>query len=316
MAKRKSESRHMPPNRAERRGRELALKLLTVLLAMLLAVFSTGAAADHISPRRVTTTDARVAKTDNQVMVLEGLVASQEVLLNVYRCQLRRDTHIVPGGCPAPVPTGYRIPVYSCVPSGIPVDDEDLQRVVDRLNWEVGGFFARESSGLATVTFTAGQVLWPPDAELGRETLATLDRVRANKGSLTRRDVRETSACYRAARQDVGSDLLLMILPAPWPDRGTDGLGVAWYGGPVIVDGVAFGSADHHGRLATVAHELGHALFGWDHTNTGGCRYEWSVMSSDQSCQPFTRYDIDIALATFEVVCSQRASVGWPCDGG
>lgn len=50
MAGRKSGSRYTPPNRAERRRRELGLKLSTVLLAVLLAVFSTGAAADHIPP--------------------------------------------------------------------------------------------------------------------------------------------------------------------------------------------------------------------------------------------------------------------------
>ena len=47
--------------------------------------------------------------TQNDLDVRDGLIQSQEALLNVYRCRFNVDTQIVPGGCkdgqPAPTPT-------------------------------------------------------------------------------------------------------------------------------------------------------------------------------------------------------------------
>ncbi len=37
--------------------------------------------------------------TQQEVAVRDGLIASQEALLNVYRCRFNRDTQLVPGGC-------------------------------------------------------------------------------------------------------------------------------------------------------------------------------------------------------------------------
>ena len=37
--------------------------------------------------------------TQNDIDVRDGLIQSQEVLLNVYRCQFDIDTQLVPGGC-------------------------------------------------------------------------------------------------------------------------------------------------------------------------------------------------------------------------
>lgn len=58
--------------------------------------------------------------TSHEIGVRDELVASQEALLNVYRCRFVIDTHIVPGGCSGGVPsnTKGRISVPQAPPSG------------------------------------------------------------------------------------------------------------------------------------------------------------------------------------------------------
>ena len=275
---------------------------VAILAVFLLIALPAGSSADHIAPIETTITDAELADVANAVMRLEGLVVSQEVLLNVYRCELGRDTQLVPGGCPATLPAGYQIPVYLCGPEGT-YNDESLQWVVGTLNWSVTAFFARQSSGLASVTFTAGQVVSPSGVDWSEETVAGVSR-RFYRGD------REVSDCYGAAWKHSETQLVLIFVP-----NGGGTAGTAGFGGPAWVAMDANGGWGHDQILVTVAHELGHALWDWPHTNLNNtCLYDWSLMDSGYGCHPFHPLDYETPLAIFEVVCWQRTMAGWPCD--
>ena len=60
--------------------------------------------------------------TQHDIEVRDGLIQSQEVLLNVYRCRFDVDTQIVPGGCVdgAPAPVGLDGPESGPEPLGPP----------------------------------------------------------------------------------------------------------------------------------------------------------------------------------------------------
>ena len=50
-------------------------------------------------PDTVVAGAAPQSPTQSDLKVRDGLIQSQEVLLNVYRCQYNIDTQLVPGGC-------------------------------------------------------------------------------------------------------------------------------------------------------------------------------------------------------------------------
>lgn len=111
----------------------------------------------------------------SDVEARDRLIAAQEDLLNTYRCRFKIDTSAVPGGCvggksagPIFVPPAEPPPatadvtdvmVFICAAEDRGYGQADLDYEVNLLNVVVGGFYLRESSGLATVRFVPGGVV-------------------------------------------------------------------------------------------------------------------------------------------------------------
>ena len=254
--------------------------------------------------------------TPNRADIAERdrLVAAQEALLNVYRCRFDIDTEIVPGGCistpepdppttqtpPLEVRTTAAIPVFYCAPAGR-YSESELADVVADLNQYVTPFYARESSGLANVYFTAGGIV-SPSFDWQNTTLSDL----FDRGSL--------SACDVAAIAEGQGSQILILIDIESGERfggyATNGLGPsrvslrAW-GGP-------FGGGFHY----IVAHEIGHGLFGLEHTDDEEIRaYQcsevvWSLMNGTDECR--IRSTID-PLSFDEILCWQKEELDWPC---
>ncbi len=66
---------------------------------------------------------AASAQTTEDVEVRDQLIANQEALLNVYRCQFNIDTQVVPGGCTNGAPT---LPAVEPVPFGSNPTPQDI----------------------------------------------------------------------------------------------------------------------------------------------------------------------------------------------
>lgn len=279
-------------------------RAIAFLVAVLLVFASTGASAHHRTPREFTYTGADLAEVVRQRLIRDGLIAAQEAVLNVYRCELGRDVQTVPGGCPAPVPVSYRLPVYYCVEPAVQITGEQVRRVVDEMNRVVSSFFARESAGRVSVSFTFGGVVTPAGADWSRQHVAGADGLR-------RWEARERFSCYRAGWEHSGTDLFVMFLP---PNPADSKIGGAYPDGPIFIDRIAHGGWHHPGGIqSTVAHEVGHALFKWDHTDNQGCRYEQSVMDSDGECHLLKHHDYELSLGDFDIPCPLRQQAGWPC---
>ena len=254
--------------------------------------------------------------TPNRADIAERdrLVAAQEALLNAYRCRFDIDTEIVPGGCistpepdppttqtpPLEVRTTAAIPVFYCAPAGR-YSESELADVVADLNQHVTPFYARESSGLANVHFTVGGIV-SPSFDWQNTTLSDL----FDRGSF--------SACDVAAIAEGQGSQILILIDIEGGERfggyATNGLGPsrvslrAW-GGP-------FGGGFHY----IVAHEIGHGLFGLEHTDDEEIRaYQcsevvWSLMNGTDECR--IRSTID-PLSFEEILCWQKKELDWPC---
>lgn len=244
----------------------------------------------------------------------DRLIADQEALLNAYRCRFDIDVGVVPGGCtstPEPDPsttptptlevrTTAAIPVFYCAPAGRH-SESDLAEVVADLNQHVTPFYARESSRLVNVYFTVGGIV-SPSINWQHTTLSDL----FDQGS--------SSPCdFAAIARGQGAQILILI-DVETGDRfggyATNGLGPsrvslnAW-GGP-------FGGGFHY----IVAHEIGHGLFGLEHTDDDEVRpYQcsevvWSLMNGTDECR--IRSTID-PLSFDQILCWQKEQLDWPC---
>ena len=252
--------------------------------------------------------------TPNRADIAERdrLVAAQEALLNVYRCRFDIDTEIVPGGCSGTsdqtsqttvldTQTSIAIPVFYCAPVGH-YDHSHLAEMVADLNQHVTPFFARESSELVNVYFTIGGIVSPIfDWE-----------------SITLRELWERggySSCDTAAIDAANSETQILIILDI--QNGENLGGYATYNtGPSRVTFESWGGPFGNGYRYNIAHELGHALFSFQHTDSEDVgEYDcsevaWSVMNKSDEC--LTRSNID-PLSYYEILCWQKTTLGWPC---
>ncbi|MCY3960260.1 MAG: hypothetical protein OXG34_01145 [bacterium] len=140
----------------------------------------------------------------SDLVARDGLIQSQEALLNVYRCQYSIDAHLVPGGCsknlPSPSPTPSSTPTAAPTPSvqtvsvvlcGSEGDFDDqvalipsvdtsqdlLEAMVAQLNKVVSPFWSWHSSGFSRLNFIEAGVVERGDIE--RTTTLTLSELRA-----------------------------------------------------------------------------------------------------------------------------------------
>ena len=245
----------------------------------------------------------------------DRLIADQEALLNVYRCRFGIDTEVVPGGCtstPDPDPlttqtptlevrTTAAIPVFYCAPAGR-YSDSNLADMVADLNQHVTPFYARESSGLANVYFTVGGIV-SPSFDWQNTTLSDL----FDRGGYSACDI----AAIAAGGQ--GPQILILIDIASGGKFGgyaTNGLG------PSRVSLRAWGGPLGGGFHYIVAHEIGHGLFGLEHTDDDEVRayrcseVVWSLMNGTGECR--IRSEID-PLSFNQILCWQKEQLDWPC---
>ena len=274
------------------------MKRLAIILAIaLLVAIPASSAADHNPKPTIPLAVAVQAMT-----VRDAQIAAQELLLNAYRCELGKDLELVPGGCPVPLPETHQIPVYLCAPSGV-YSDENLQWVVEKLNANVSPFYTKESWARALITFTPARILSPSGTNWSQETVKGITR-RFDRGNA------EVSDCYGAAWAHSATQLVLIFVPSGGGTAGTTG-----YGGPIWVGMDAWGGWNYEGIMSVVAHELGHALWDWSHTDTGSCRFERSLMDSGSRCLDPDGLGLawDLPLGAYHIPCYQRAEAGWRC---
>lgn len=163
--------------------------------------------------------------------------------------------------------------VYYCGAGSRGYGNTNLEADVESLNRIVPQFFARESSGLTRMRFTAGTVLTPNFEIRSNWTWTTLTLAdwaepnnrewegHAEVPSLDGVDPCQQAAIDHAKVTGISRQQILVLM-----DAKPDGVsGYAWTDlGPATV-----ALSDHFGRnvnyLATVAHELGHSVYGWKH---------------------------------------------------
>lgn len=155
--------------------------------------------------------------------------------------------------------------------------------------------------------FTEGSVP-SPDIDWSLETAEAL-------GLLVETGRQEDGfACYRAAWEHSATQLAAIFLPVDPSGGPTSGTSAP--GGPVFVEMGAWGGWDHtQGILSTTAHEIGHALYDWPHTDLDCvCLDKWSVMNRNTRCYDPSNQGLgwDVPLGTYHVVCWQRTMAGWP----
>lgn len=264
------------------------------------------------------------------------LAYDQEILLNVYRCKFDVDTEVVPGGCaegmpvvetepptalpnpetgsePVSLPTSqtqqpqtsaYTIPVYYCGEVfdrhspfeilSLGYDYGDLVDDVASLNGNVADFYRQESSGFASLRFTVGDVF--------RSQTQTWEEWSVHKVL----EDRGEGSCYDLAQRAVGSTsvnyLALILVPRHPAD---EHLGAAFFNGPAVAAGWWWHTAPIGAWYRTIAHELGHALFHWEHPDR--CSPQGTLMLSG-TCHPSS-----LRLSQVSVSCANRHSAGWPC---
>ena len=78
-------------------------RALVLVAALVVLLVATGGAsvAQNDQPTSLDAALQRIAVLEDAIAQRDQLVATQEALLNAYRCLFSIDTHIVPGGCPA-----------------------------------------------------------------------------------------------------------------------------------------------------------------------------------------------------------------------
>ncbi len=173
------------------------------------------------------------------------------------------------------LPQHLELNVFYCGPSGV-YDDARLQAEVDLLQQHVGSFYRRESGFDAsggtrgtTITFSVGGILpadiLPPGEVWQHQTLGDWFYKTHNERWSTGSD----DPCRIAAKNRTGnSRSVILVNIASGPE---DTLGYAPVGaGPatsLIVErqGEFYGYSQRQFLNHTVAHEIGHAFYGWEH---------------------------------------------------
>ncbi len=200
----------------------------------------------------------------------------------------------------------YEVPTYFCAPKGR-YSTRLMRSIVSDLNEQVNAFFKRESSGLADV-----QIVWKGSVSPPTDWSGTFDRY--FESGRTEPDTRCEIYGINAAKGN-RQILVLVALPA---DRYA---GLAWLDtGPALVSlsGEETGEAGAAQSWLhnVVAHELGHSLFGWGHTDdpsidTLDCgAVHRSLMTSGSDCYYTSGAD---PLSSYRVVCALRKQQNWPC---
>ncbi len=199
----------------------------------------------------------------------------------------------------------YLVPTYFCMPKGT-YSARLMQNIVTDLHAHVNAFYMRESSGLADVRLDwAGSVSPPIDW-----SRSTFDRYYNDDKD----DPCETYAVNAAG----GTRQILVLVALPSETYA----GWAWFGvGPAMaaLSGEENLDEDSPNRVrlhATVAHELGHSLFGWEHTDDPDIQavdcgaIHRSLMTSGSDCYVEGADPLD----TYRVVCELRLEQEWPCS--
>lgn len=267
-----------------------------------------------------------------ELAVRDNLIVRQENLLDTYRCMFDIDTELVEVGCangrpkrlmpvpsvpsrpptvsdevggePLPTPSAGSppVPVFFCVGGSWPSQREMTETVGD-LNTVIGGFFDRESSGMADVRFTLGGKVSPPGVNWGQGTMEDVWDAEAVPGPSG------FHPCNDAAWAESQTSQMLIVVDLPPSDAtaGFAGTGT----GPTFLTSRDLRSNWKLPFFVAAAHEMGHALFSWHHSDQGGHCQAWSLMNSRLGgCE---RWGTGTTLGHFHIACFQRQSAGWPC---
>lgn len=107
------------------------------------------------NPDSVSPGVAPPSPTQNDIEVRDGLIQSQEALLNVYRCRFDVDTEIVPGGCVdgAPAPLVLEEPATGPEPLGAPPAEFGFDQFY-------GKYLDAEGLPIIASTSVADDALW------------------------------------------------------------------------------------------------------------------------------------------------------------
>ncbi len=209
---------------------------------------------------------------------------------------------LTPCGGQAPCVAKYTVPVYFCAPAGR-YSQSNMESIVAELDTHVHRFYDRESSGLVDVRLTLNGIVSP---DINWNTL--FDSLFYNERS-------GLSKCELETINAAGGDTQVLVLISM--QNRTLGGWARYNIGPAVVTLDAWGGPGHGGFHQTVAHELGHSLFGLGHTDDEEIRVvdcsevEWSLMNSYSDCvDNISGHD---KLDYYRITCLQRQQLGWPC---
>ncbi len=196
----------------------------------------------------------------------------------------------------------FVVPVYFCAPVGR-YSQSNMATIVADLDSRVHRFYDRESSGLTEVRLTLNGVVSP---DMDWDTLFD---------NLFYEGRRKLSKCELEAIDAAGGDTQVLVLVSM---QARNLAGYARYDvGPAVASLHAYDDPEDGGFHRAVAHELGHSLFGLDHTDDHDIRVvdcsgvEWSLMNSGSDCERSkSQHD---PLDYYRIICSQRQKLSWPC---
>ena len=251
----------------------------------------------------------------NEIAAKDDLIDSYQAVINDYRCRFGLHTTRVPGGCPDPRPAEvFTIPIHHCmIDQTLALPDGELQRIVERANESITPFFARESSGLALIEFTAGSqhVVTVPT---GLVTLASF--ANASTGGDCVNTVLNAHGGWDNYPDEPDSQLWtihrLVLVRSTTVLDSRAGVAVRDSGPAFVVyrdEDMDYGDPF---PLAVAAHELAHMLWGMTHVNESSCDHTSSLMDVGKgSACPWLFPQTQLNSLTID--CRNRQRAGWPC---